>query len=89
MGHDLTNPASIPLFAGLRKDQIAAILAAAARRTFKGSEIIISAEEPATHFISYLTGGHVNYFVVTKNGEEILLKTTRPWRHLRSCFVSL
>ena len=77
MGHELTNPASIPLFAGLRKDQIAAILAAAARRTFKGSEIIISAEEPATHLF-LITGGHVDYFVVTSNGEEILLKRLVP-----------
>jgi CRP-like cAMP-binding protein len=77
MAHELTNPASIPLFAGLRKDQIAAILAAAARRTFKGSEIIISAEEPATHLF-LITGGHVDYFVVTSNGEEILLKRLVP-----------
>jgi hypothetical protein len=87
MGHELTNPALIPLFAGLRKDEVSVILAAATRRTFKGSVIIISAEEPATHLF-LVTGGHVDYFVVTSSGEDPA-ETSRPWRHLRDCFVSL
>jgi CRP/FNR family transcriptional regulator, nitrogen oxide reductase regulator len=73
MGRELTDPASIPLFAGLRRDEIALIMRAASRRTFKGSEIVISPEEPASRLF-LVTGGHVDYFVMTSHGDEILLR---------------
>jgi CRP-like cAMP-binding protein len=77
MGHELSNFASIPLFAALRRDEIALILAAAAKRRFRGSEIIVSAEEPATRLF-LVTKGYVDYCVVPINGEEILLRRTVP-----------
>jgi len=77
MGHELTNFTSIPLFAGLRRDEIAVIVAAAAKRKFRGSEIIISAEEPATRLF-LVTKGYVDYSVVLSSGEEILLRRMVP-----------
>jgi len=73
----LTNLASIPLFAGLRRDEVAAVVAAASKRIFKGSDIIMSAEEPATRLF-LVTGGHVDYFVLTSHGNEILLRRMVP-----------
>jgi CRP-like cAMP-binding protein len=77
MGHELTDPTSSPLFTGLRSDETARIIAAASRRTFKGSKIIISADEPATRLF-LVTGGHVDYFVLTSHGGEILLRRAVP-----------
>ena len=73
MSHELTDLASSPLFAGLKSEEIARIMTAASKRTFKGSKIIISAEEPATRLF-LVSRGHVDYFVLTSNGGEILLR---------------
>jgi CRP/FNR family transcriptional regulator, nitrogen oxide reductase regulator len=70
-------PASIGLFQGLGEDEIAVVLAAAVRREFTRSELIIRAEERATQLF-LVTGGHVDYFVVTSQGEQILLKRLVP-----------
>lgn len=77
MSCELTNPASSPFFAGLGADEVSRITAAAARRTFRGSEIIIRAEEPANRLF-LVTGGRVDYFVVTSHGQEILLRRLVP-----------
>ena len=76
MNRELNEPASSPLFSGLGSDEIVRILAAA-ERTFTGSEIIISPEEPASRFF-LVTSGYVNYFVLTSHGEEILLRRMIP-----------
>jgi CRP-like cAMP-binding protein len=77
MGHKLTDFASIPLFAGLRRDEIALIIGAASSRSVKSSEIVIGTDEPATRLV-VVTGGHVDYFIPTSHGEEILLKRMLP-----------
>ena len=77
MGPEPTDLTSIPLFAGLRRDEIALIVAAASRRIFEGSEIIMSPEEPATR-LYLIRGGHVDYFVLTGCGKEILLRRMVP-----------
>jgi CRP-like cAMP-binding protein len=73
MRRDLTDAASSRLFAGFRKDEIALITAAAARRTFQKSETIIHADQPATRLF-LIAEGQVDYFVVTSHGQEILLR---------------
>jgi CRP-like cAMP-binding protein len=77
MARELTDPASIPLFAGLRGEEIAPILDAASRRTFRESKIIISAAAPATQLF-LVTQGHVDYFVVNSHGQEMLLRRMVP-----------
>lgn len=68
---------SVRLFAGLGKDQISVVVAAATRRKFKASELMVRAEEPATRLF-LITSGCVNYFVVTSAGEEVLLRRLAP-----------
>jgi len=77
MSRERTEPASSPLFSGLRRDAIVRILAGASQRTFKGSEIITRPGEPATRFF-LVTSGYVDYFLVTSHGEEILLRRMFP-----------
>ena len=48
--------ASSRLFAGLTKDEAAAVLTAATRRSFKASETIIRADMPATHLFVVKSG---------------------------------
>lgn len=73
----MIDSATVRLFAGLGKDEITAILAAAFRRRFKASETIIRAEEPATHLVLLRTGC-VNFYVVTEKGRRILLRRLVP-----------
>ena len=64
---------SVRFFTGLERKEVRVILAAAKRRKLAGGEIIGTADEPATHL--YLVwSGCVDYYVVTSDGREILLR---------------
>ncbi len=69
--------ASVRLFAGLGKDEVKLILAAATKRIFKASETIVRAEEPATCLVLVRTG-FVNFYVVTERGQQILVRRFGP-----------
>jgi CRP-like cAMP-binding protein len=53
------------------------VLAAATKRRFKASEIIVRADEPATR-LYYVKTGYVNYYVTTSEGRRILLRRLVP-----------
>jgi CRP-like cAMP-binding protein len=73
----VTRPLSIGLFRGLHKHEIDVIQAGAAKRTFVESQIIIRPEEPAAHLF-VVDVGCVDFFVVTNEGQEILLRRLVP-----------
>lgn len=73
----MIEPSSVQLFSGLGKDEIGVILAAAVRRKFETSRIIIRANEPATRLFLVKTGC-VDYDVLTEEGREILLRRLVP-----------
>jgi hypothetical protein len=68
---------SVRLFAGLGKDEVHAILAAAVKRRFKESEMIIRAEQPSTRLIIVKTGC-VDFYIATEKGQQILLRRFGP-----------
>jgi CRP-like cAMP-binding protein len=76
-GHVKSNlmiePASVRFFTGLDKSETNVILAAATRRKLKGGEIVARADEPASHLF-LVREGCVDYFVITSDGREILLR---------------
>ncbi len=65
--------ASVRFFTGLGRQEVRVILGAAKRRKLKGGEIVGTADEPATH-LYLISDGCVDYFVVTSDGREILLR---------------
>lgn len=69
----MIEPASVRFFTGLEKGETSVILAAATRQKFRGGEIIARAEEPASHLF-LVRDGCVDYFVLTDDGREILLR---------------
>jgi CRP/FNR family transcriptional regulator, nitrogen oxide reductase regulator len=69
----LIEPASVRFFTGLEKSETSIILAAATRRKLKGGEIVARADEPASHLF-LVRDGCVDYYVVTSDGREILLR---------------
>lgn len=69
----MIEPASVRFFTGLEKSEISEILAAATRRKCKGGEIVARADDPAIHLF-LVKDGSVDYFVVTSDGREILLR---------------
>jgi CRP-like cAMP-binding protein len=73
----VTTPLSIGLFRGLHKHEIDVIQAGAVKRTFVESQIIISPEEPSAHLF-VVDVGCVDFFVVTNEGREILLRRLVP-----------
>jgi CRP/FNR family transcriptional regulator, nitrogen oxide reductase regulator len=73
----LTKPLSVGLFKGLGDHEIPVIRAAAAKRTFDASQIIIRAEEPAVRLF-VIEVGSVDYYIVTNDGREILLRRLMP-----------
>ena len=73
----MTKPLSVALFKGLSPHEIHTVRAAAAKRTLEASQIIIRAEEPAGHLI-LVEVGCVDYYVVTSEGREILLRRLVP-----------
>jgi CRP-like cAMP-binding protein len=72
-----TKPPAVALFKGLGDHEIHIIRAAAARRTFETSQIIVRAEEPAVRLF-VIEVGSVDYSVVTNDGREILLRRLMP-----------
>jgi CRP-like cAMP-binding protein len=66
-------PSAVRFFTGLERSQTREILAAATLRKLKGGEIVARADEPATHLF-LLKNGCIDYFVVTSDGREILLR---------------
>jgi CRP-like cAMP-binding protein len=72
-----TEPLSVGLFKGLGNREICAIRTAATKRTFEASQIIKDAEQPAMHLF-LVEVGYVDYFVLTNDGREILLRRLVP-----------
>src|SRR5689334_21032427 len=69
--------ASIGLFKGLGSQEIRVILASAARHFIDPGEIVIRAEDDVTSlFVVEL--GSIDYYVVTDDGREILLRRLVP-----------
>lgn len=73
----MIEPSSVQLFTGLGRAETGVILAAAVRRNFEASQIIIRTDEPATRLFLVKTGS-VDYFVLTEEGREILLRRLSP-----------
>jgi CRP-like cAMP-binding protein len=69
----MIEPASVRFFTGLGKSETSVILAAATRRKLQDGEIVARADEPASHLFLVMQGC-VDYFVVTSDGREILLR---------------
>jgi CRP-like cAMP-binding protein len=72
-----TKPLSVGLFKGLSDHEIHRIRAAAVRRTFEASQIIVRAEEPVVRLF-VIEVGSVDYYIVTNDGREILLLRLMP-----------
>jgi CRP-like cAMP-binding protein len=66
-------PAPVQLFSSLQQSEINAIEAAAVRREFKPSQVIVRANEPGKKLYLIVTGC-VDYHVTTETGLEILLR---------------
>ncbi len=69
--------ASVRLFAGMRRDQTDTILSVSVRRAFRRSEIITTADSPASHLF-LLEAGNVNFYVTTESGRMVLLRRLMP-----------
>src|ERR1700722_3867 len=68
---------SVGLFKGLGVAEIDAIRAAATKRTCGASNIIVRAEDPAMHLF-VIEAGSVDYYVLTNDGRQILLRRLVP-----------
>jgi CRP-like cAMP-binding protein len=73
----MIDPSTVQLFTGLGKPETSVILAAAVRRNFKTSQVLVRTAEPATRLFLIETGS-VDYFVLTEKGREILLRRLSP-----------
>jgi CRP-like cAMP-binding protein len=73
----VTKPLSVALFKGLGNHEISVIRAAAAKQTFEASQIIVRAEEPVVRLF-VIEVGSVDYYIVTNDGREILLRRFVP-----------
>jgi CRP/FNR family transcriptional regulator, nitrogen oxide reductase regulator len=73
----MIEPSSVQLFTGLSRGETSVILAAAVRRVFEASQILIRTNEPATRLFLIKTGS-VDYNVLTEEGREILLRRLSP-----------
>lgn len=69
----MIEPSSVRFFTGLDRSETSAILAAAIRQKCKGGEVIARADEPASRLF-LVRDGSVDYFVLTSDGREILLR---------------
>jgi CRP/FNR family transcriptional regulator, nitrogen oxide reductase regulator len=69
----MISPASVQLFSGLQHKEIKVIVAAARRRTFEASQIIVTAHEPAKSLF-LVAAGCVDYYVTNEAGHDILLR---------------
>lgn len=66
-------PAPVQLFSSLEQSEINMIEAAAVRREFKPSQVIVRANEPGKKLYLIVTGS-VDYHVTSETGLEILLR---------------
>lgn len=73
----MIEPSSVQLFTGLSRGETSVILAAAVRRNFEASQVLIRTNEPATRLFLIKTGS-VDYSVLTEEGREILLRRLSP-----------
>ena len=64
---------SVPLFAGLSKDAISAILSVAVRRKYPARKFIVSANSPARSLF-LVHSGAVDYLVHCRSDQEILIR---------------
>jgi CRP/FNR family transcriptional regulator, nitrogen oxide reductase regulator len=88
MGHVMISPSSVQLFSGLQQNEIKAIEAAAMRRQFEASQIIVRASEPGGRLFLVRTGC-VDYYVTTEAGEDVLLRRLAAGEVFgMSCFLS-
>jgi CRP/FNR family transcriptional regulator, nitrogen oxide reductase regulator len=69
----MISPASVELFAGLEENQIKNIEAAATRREFEKSQVIVRADE-SVKSLFLIKAGCVDYYVTTEAGQEVLLR---------------
>jgi CRP-like cAMP-binding protein len=84
----MISPASVHLFSGLQQNEIKAIEAAAIRRPFEASQIIVRADEPGERLF-LLRSGFVDYYVTTEAGEDVLLRRLAAGDVFgMSCFLS-
>jgi len=67
----------IELLRGMRKEEVAAVLAAASTHNFQKGEVIITAGERASNLFLIRTGV-VNYYCLTSDGREIALGLLGP-----------
>ena len=77
VGAQSTAKAVPRLFGGLSERDIADIMAAAVVRTFAPGQTIVRADDPGTHLFLLKTGS-VNYYRVTREGQEILIIRLSP-----------
>jgi CRP-like cAMP-binding protein len=66
-------PAPVRLFSSLQQNDIRTIEAAATRRKFEASQVIVRANEPAKRLF-LITAGYVDYHVTNEDGQDILLR---------------
>jgi CRP-like cAMP-binding protein len=69
----VTKPFSFAVFNGLGNHEIQIIREAATKRTYEAFQIIKNSEEPTAYFF-LAEVGFVDYFVLTSDGREILLR---------------
>ncbi len=69
--------ASSRFFAGLTKDEVRTILAAAAWQRFAATETVFEADDPATRLF-VVKAGSADYFIVSEMGQRILLRRMLP-----------
>jgi CRP/FNR family transcriptional regulator, nitrogen oxide reductase regulator len=69
----MISPASVHFFSGLQEGSVKAIVAAATRRKFEASRVVVRAHEPARSLFLVRTGC-VDYYVTNEAGQDILLR---------------
>jgi CRP/FNR family transcriptional regulator, nitrogen oxide reductase regulator len=73
----IIEPASVQLFSGLGKHERESILAVGTIRRFKARETVVSSGQAATHLFLVRIGS-IDFYVVTDDGREILLRRLVP-----------
>jgi CRP-like cAMP-binding protein len=69
----LPNQLKPRFLSGLSEAQFSSVLSAAKHRQFLASSVVINQEDPAERFF-LLTGGQARQFVITNDGQKILLQ---------------
>ena len=68
----LLEPGDVELFSGIGKEERQSILAAAVNRSFKTGDIIVRADDVASHLF-LIKRGAVDFHVITSDGKDVLL----------------